>query len=156
MGTTLAQNPATVYAAKEGRKFAADTTLVVVECPTCGVTYAIPERFQRSAQRYHGDSANGWKICCPFGHTWWYVGETELALTKRLLESERDRRASLKARLDQTEASLRGTKAAGTRARNELRRTKERVKNGVCPCCNRTFVRLGQHMAKQHPDYRAA
>lgn len=40
-------------------------------------------------------------------------------------------------------------KAQSTR----LRKVKDRVKNGVCPCCNRTFVNLQRHMHTKHPSY---
>lgn len=30
----------------------------------------------------------------------------------------------------------------------------ERVHNGVCPCCNRTFKQLARHMSIKHPDYK--
>lgn len=27
------------------------------------------------------------------------------------------------------------------------------VKNGVCPCCNRSFVNLKRHVQNKHPEY---
>lgn len=156
MSTTIGKNPGTVYAASEGRRFAADTTLVVVSCHTCGVTYAIPESFNNSAKRWRGDKPNGWAICCPFGHVWHYVGETELEREKRLRRLANDRSGRLSSQLDQTKATLRAEKAAKTRIRNERDRIKNRVANGVCPCCNRTFKQLVRHMKTQHPDYQNA
>lgn len=150
---TLSRNPQTVYSAKQGQRFNSDTTLAVVTCATCGVTYAIPDSFDRSARRFHGDTSNGWKICCPFGHTWWYVGETDLERVERQRDNARDDRARLRSQLDQTQASLRGTKARAARTQKELRQTKERVAHGVCPCCNRSFVQLRRHMKRQHPEY---
>jgi hypothetical protein len=152
MGTVLGLNPKTVYAKSEGERFAGDAQLAVVNCATCGVTYAIPESFDRSARRYHGDEPSGWKICCPFGHTWWYVGETETEKLKRQLRSARDNSAYLTSRLDQTKASLRAQKGAATRARNERRRQLERIAAGVCPCCNRSFTNVRRHMASKHAD----
>ena len=149
MGSTLSRNPDTHYAASEGQRFAADTTLVVVSCATCGVTYAIPESFNRSAKKYHGDSANGWKICCPFGHTWWYVGETEVERLKR--ERNEARRANRASRelLAQEERSHAATRGHVTRKRKQL----ERVAAGVCPCCNRSFSDLRRHMQAKHPEF---
>lgn len=31
---------------------------------------------------------------------------------------------------------------------------KNRVANGVCPCCNRHFENLERHMKGQHPDFQ--
>lgn len=32
-------------------------------------------------------------------------------------------------------------------------RLKKRIAAGVCPCCNRSFANLREHMAGQHPDF---
>jgi hypothetical protein len=154
MGTVMSGlNPKIVYKASEGQKFAADQTLIVVNCATCGVTYAIPESFNRSALAYRGDTENGWKICCPFGHTWWYVGETEKKKLKRQLEAERDRRAATEARLDQTKASLRAQKGATTRAKKQA----SKAAHGVCPVpgCKRHFANVERHVHSKHPDWAA-
>lgn len=141
--------PTITYAVREGQRFNTDTTLVVVSCASCFVKYAIPDSFNRSAIAYPGDSDNGWDICCPFGHTWHYTGES----IRDKLNAERDRATRLAAELDQSKASLRGTKMNAARTRKELKSVKERVAHGVCPCCNRTFKQLARHMASQHPNY---
>ena len=33
------------------------------------------------------------------------------------------------------------------------KRMRERVMNGVCPCCNRTFQNLREHMKSEHADF---
>lgn len=142
-------NPTTRYAVSEGQRFNTDTTLVVVSCPSCFVKYAIPDSFNRSALAYPGDSANGWDICCPFGHTWHYTGES----IKDKLRDERDRAARLAAELDQAQASLKGTRMNAARTRKELKSVKTRVAAAVCPCCNRTFKQLARHMENKHPNY---
>lgn len=50
---------------------------------------------------------------------------------------------------DQLEAERRAHAAT----KGQLTKTRKRVAGGVCPCCNRSFVNLGRHMAGQHPDY---
>jgi len=47
---------------------------------------------------------------------------------------------------DHKEAQRRAEKAAKTRIKN-------RIGNGVCPCCNRTFKDLASHMKCKHPEY---
>jgi hypothetical protein len=32
-------------------------------------------------------------------------------------------------------------------------RMANRIKHGVCPCCNRTFLNLQRHMTTQHPSF---
>lgn len=146
-------SPSTVYQAAEGQKFAADTTLEVVTCATCHITYAIPASLKRSALKYPGDGPNGWKLCCPLGHTWWYTGKSEAEKLKRKLEFERERAGRVTAQLDQTKALLKGQKARAARFKNERDRERLRVAAGVCPCCNRSFKDLARHMAGQHPGF---
>jgi hypothetical protein len=149
MGATISRNPSTVYNAREGQKFVADTTLVVVTCATCGVTYAIPERFEKSALKWRGDRSNGWKICCPFGHTWWYVGETDQERLKRERDEARLQRDATRYLLDHEQRSHIATRGHLTRKRKQL----DRVAAGVCPCCKRSFKNLARHMAGQHPEF---
>lgn len=141
--------PEVTHNAREGQKFDTDTTLHVEKCPTCHILFAIPETLYRSAQRYPGDGRNGWKLSCPLGHVWWYVGQTP----EEKLREARNSLAAERARHDQTRADLVGTKAAKTRFRNERDRLKQRASAGVCPCCNRTFQQLARHMAAKHPDF---
>jgi hypothetical protein len=146
--------PTTVHSVKEGQRFAGDTTLTVVHCYSCGCAYAIPDSLYRSALRYHGDEPGGWKLCCPFGHTWWFTGETDEQRLRRQRDNARDEVAATRARLDQTTASLRGTKARAARTTKELRATRQRAAHGVCPAgCNRHFENLDRHMASKHPGY---
>lgn len=35
-----------------------------------------------------------------------------------------------------------------------LTRMKNRVGNGVCPCCNRHFKNLQGHMKTKHPEFK--
>jgi hypothetical protein len=150
MSRTLSGNPSTVYNKSEGEKFNADTTLVVVECPTCGITYAIPESLQASALRWKGDKLNGWKLCCPLGHTWWYVGETEIQKARRQAQEARTRLLATRELLEHEQRSHAATKGHATRRRKKL----ERVQAGVCPCCNRSFQNLARHMAGRHPEFK--
>lgn len=141
--------PTTVYKTSEGQRFNTDTTLTVVTCATCKIVYAIPDSLYRSAVKWPGDRDQGWKICCPMGHTWWYTGSNP----DDKLQRERDHSAYLRSRLDQTEASLIGQKARGTRFKNERDRERRRVAHGVCPVCKRTLKQLTRHMESQHPDF---
>lgn len=37
--------------------------------------------------------------------------------------------------------------------RGKLKAQTTRVKNGVCPCCNRSFQNLKRHMNTKHPNW---
>jgi hypothetical protein len=141
------------YAAREGQKFNADTTLVVVACCTCGIVYAIPQSLRSSALEYRGDKTNGWRLVCPLGHEWWYVGETEVERERRLRRQAADRAGRAAHERDQAQAQARAERAAKTRFKNQRNRERARTRAGVCPCCGRTFRQLARHMKSQHPDW---
>jgi len=141
------------YAVKEGQKFAADANLDVVECSSCGITYAIPSSLHASMKKYHGDTDSGWKTFCPMGHTWWYVGETAVEKVERKLRDERARAGRIAAQRDQALADRDYTKRRLSATRGVLTKTKKSVAAGACPCCGKTYQHLARHMHAKHPDY---
>lgn len=141
----IISDPQLHYAASEGRKFSADTTLRAVQCFTCGITYAIPESLYQSACSYHGDTPSGWKLACPLGHVWWFTGETDEDKLRRKLQAQRDRAGRLASERDQAKASAAAHKGVATRLKN-------RAHAGLCPHCNRHFKDLERHVKGQHPE----
>lgn len=132
-----------------GAQISVAITLTEINCGSCGGTYALNERYRAKRQ----EEGNGWH--CPYCQcTWGYFGKTEAQQLREQLEAEKRRtewaqnnaKAEREAR-EATERRLIARKAANTRLRN-------RVKNGVCPCCSRTFINLQQHMKSQHPDFQ--
>ena len=128
------------------------TTLTVTSCGVCAIPFAIPDNLYTSR---HGDGLN---FYCPNGHciSWketeaqrlkrdlsWK--ETEAQRLKRDLKWERDRAASVRARADGAEASLRATKGHVTRLR-------KRVLNGECPLCGQHLRDVARHVKRVHPD----
>jgi hypothetical protein len=96
---------------------------------------------------------SGENFYCPVGHSQHYTESTVQKLEKELAREKRSREfyqsnaTYERSARERTERRLRATKGAKTRIVN-------RIKNGVCPCCNRTFINLGQHMKTQHPDFQ--
>lgn len=127
------------------------TVLVVLEemgaCPTCGTHFAAESHFKLNRLDDHK------AFYCPNGHAQSFVGESEATRLGKQLEREK--------RLREAAEDLARVRAAETeklrRSRQQLqgkmKALKGRVKNGVCPCCNRSFVQLARHMATKHPDY---
>ncbi len=124
-------------------------TLDTHTCGECGVIFAMTSAFVQ------GRVKSRETFYCPNGHKRVFTGETEAQRLTRELEREKQARsraeelrcAALKeARHNQIE--LRKTKT-------RLRNTRERIKNGVCPCCHRSFVQLARHMATKHPGFNA-
>lgn len=123
-------------------------TLDVTTCGECGAVFAMPRAFiaERQADRK--------TFYCPNGHARCY-GESEIGRLQAELERERS------ARKRETELRMAARKDAEHEAlerrklRTRVKNLKERVKNGVCPCCHRSFVQLARHMQTKHPDYTA-
>ncbi|MFI4881766.1 MAG: hypothetical protein ACIAQU_04185 [Phycisphaerales bacterium JB064] len=123
-----------------------EQTFHVVACYTCGTNFGINDGMYRRAVR----DKKGSVYCPACGSSTCWTGETQdqkrARLAEEQLQRERAQHDQTKAELSHTENQRRAEKAAKTRLKN-------RVAHGVCPCCNRTFQNLAQHMANQHPEY---
>jgi NMD protein affecting ribosome stability and mRNA decay len=113
--------------------------LETTSCADCGIAFAVPDWFDRERRNTHRT------FWCPNGHSLSYEGKNEA-------ERERERRIRAEARAaraeDQAETAerrRRAEKGAKTRVLN-------RVKNGVCPFCHRSFEDLQRHMDSKHTD----
>lgn len=123
-------------------------------CPICGVHYALDKAFDdyRLSGGSGLDNKNtlGWH--CPNGHSLIYT-ENEADRLRRERDSLKQQQARYEERL----------KSANDRAERERNRANgykghatkitKRAKNGVCPCCNRSFENLKRHMATKHPTF---
>lgn len=125
------------------------TKLEAVTCVACGVTFGI-ETKHRSCLRENQNT-----FYCPNGHSMWYPKEAteafklkqDLENQKRVLEEAYERNRRLQDQIKAEKIKTRAQKGAKTRMLN-------RVKNGVCPCCNRSFENLHRHMKTMHPDVK--
>lgn len=121
-------------------KFVENNWYEVIHCASCAVGFGLPADF---IQRRRDDHA---RFYCPSGHVNFYGGQTEAQkLASRLARAE----ASLATAQSQS-ASLRVERDQVARAHKRMR---TRVMNGVCPCCNRSFENLRQHMQTQHAEF---
>jgi hypothetical protein len=113
-------------------------------CYTCKMEFGMSDSFYDTALRMK-EKLN---FYCPAGHLQHYcTGEIELDKMRR----ERDRLQQRVAERDDRVAELQRSNAA---TRGQVTKIKNRVANGVCPCCNRTFANLMNHMKSKHPDYK--
>jgi hypothetical protein len=119
----------------------------VICCDACGVSFAITDAYDDRRRADHKS------FYCPNGHSMSYSQKNEA-------EKQRERADRLERRLANRDEDLRAARAAHITTQHRLRatkgvltKTKKRVANGVCPCCNRTFQQLERHMKSQHPDY---
>lgn len=121
-------------------------TLVIEECCDCGIAFGITKDFRERRLADHK------LFYCPKGHGQYFSGKSEKEKLQDQVNSLLSKNMSLQVRRDelinevqQVKYSLRAQKAAKTKIMN-------RVKNGVCPCCNRSFTDLQRHFATKHPE----
>lgn len=129
------------------------TKLEIETCIQCGVKYGMDAEFRRMRKEDHK------LFYCPAGHGQHYTGKSEAeklkeqtqALQEQLRSKQEtldwyaQRNTNLHTELTKQKYSNRALKAAKTKIMN-------RVKNGVCPCCNRTFQNLQNHFITVHPE----
>lgn len=119
----------------------------IEECIECGIQFAITERYQ---QLRSGDHK---LFYCPNRHGQFYPGKSDEEKLKEQLRREKLERESAEASKDL--AWVRADKAIRSQraSKGHLTRIKNRISEGVCPCCNRQFPNLQSHMKIKHPKY---
>jgi len=113
------------------------TTLVTYSC-WCGIPFGLPRNLLSEYKERNVDH-----LLCPLGHT--MVPKRGQSYPERL-EAERTRRAALQDQLDAAERTRIALKGHLTRLRN-------RIANGVCPWCSRSFENVLRHVASKHPEH---
>lgn len=112
-------------------------------CCNCYMPFLMPKSFQKEAL----DNPNIW-FYCPAGHGQHYNGPTEAQKLKKLLEQKQKE-------FDEQIQQSTNRFLDEVNERKRIERKLKRVHNGVCPCCNRSFSNLEQHMKNKHPDVEA-
>ncbi len=129
------------------KTYEATRTMVSEECCHCGMLFGMTADFQRWRRKDHE-----W-FYCPRGHKQYYDSKSDeeelrdqLALKQKVLDDARRRI---------TQATQRAATAERKRAaqKGQVTKLKNRIKNGVCPCCNMTFKDLARHMLSKHPEF---
>lgn len=112
-------------------------TIQDTSCGVCGIQFGLEQSFMSNRRK------DGKWFFCPNGHEiHWVPGKSD---KQKLTEAN----AALQAKDDQLRTAIR----EGDQARQETLRIRQRIANGVCPCCTRSFGDLRRHMSTQHPDY---
>jgi coenzyme F420-reducing hydrogenase beta subunit len=128
-----------------------NTELTIIEaCASCGIAWAVPKHYLVTKQEEGGRGV----VYCPNGHTnVWDKSPRVRELELKLEQSNKLRTYADQAR-DRALDLAEKRKKHLTVTKGKLTKLKNRVGNGVCPCCNRSFVNMAEHMKKQHPDFK--
>lgn len=95
-------------------------------CARCGCLFALTEHFMDSRRDDHGS------FYCPMGHSNIFPGKSEAEKLREELAKEISRRSTAEHEKEKVEKKL------------------NRVANGVCPDCNRSFTNIRRHMKTKH------
>ena len=114
----------------------------------CDAVIIMPAKVMRKFRENHE-----WWYCYN-GHVQHFTGASKTEKLKAELEREKKRREW--AEIGERQANKRADHLERSRNayKGKLNSTKKRIKNGVCPCCNRQFKDLQRHMKSKHPDYK--
>jgi hypothetical protein len=122
------------------------TRLTAITCGNCHIPFGLPAAMLKARQE------DGGYFWCPNGHQIHYY-ETELDK----LRKEKDRLQRVAESRAESLRITRGQRDAAQRSASALKgvvtKTKKRIGNGTCPCCNRHFANVERHMQSQHPEY---
>lgn len=126
--------------------YAYTNELIVETCCNCHMDFAMPGDFQRARrkdkQTFH----------CPAGHPQHYIIKSEeQKLRAQLAQTEGQVANERRWRLEAEKESLRQKRIAAA-AKGRVTKMRRRIAAGVCPCCNRSFKQVVDHMRKKHPE----
>lgn len=132
-----------------GIVISASSELVTETCCNCGILFAMTVDFQTRRKRDRGS------FYYPAGHGQHYNAEPEEARLKRELDRAKQNNAYLEdvARGQRERAELAERQASARKG--QVTKLKKRAAAGSCPCCQRNFANMADHMRKQHPGFLA-
>jgi hypothetical protein len=115
-----------------------------LHCYKCGLPFGVPDYRVAELRRSHEG------FWCPNGHEQFFSGKSDVEKLKEQLDAKERQLGQQTIRIE----TLRNDRDHHERCATRLRKKLERVKKGVCPCCNRTFQNLWEHMLVKHPSYK--
>lgn len=142
----------TLRAAEAGWTYASTNNIVIMSCPSCGLSYGIPETY-RNRRR---DDGKDWY--CPNGHSIVFRETETDRLRKRAETAERQAKlARDNERFFRDQAAAERRSAAAYKG--QVTKIKNRIAQGICPVpgCKRSgFEKVERHIHAKHPDWVSA
>ncbi len=136
-------------------RYTIEIGLVAFTCDRCGATFGLPLSFYQHWETFSAQDATVRIHCACCGHKW-YRGDGPLQRLEKQLASERAAHDQTRAARDAARAQREAANRRAAAARGQVTKIRNRVGNGVCPACSRTFQNLARHMACKHPEFKHA
>lgn len=134
-----------------GIKYVTTVEMVTAICYKCAVPFSMPVRLKE----YFVNTQEN--FYCPNGHDQAYVKSRETILREQLEKEKRQHEEQvniLKRNIQWAQEQRDNVIKERTVLKGQVTKIKNRIKNGVCPCCNRQFKNLASHMETKHPDFK--
>jgi len=135
-------------------------TICAVNCGVCGVLFGLEDSFDNARR------ADGVNFRCPNGHIIGYQNNTDkqqiarLKAEKQQLENQRQLAEEKRIRAENDAKIFREEAFKSTeknkRLRTAIKKKSLRIKNGLCPHCDRSFENLQRHMVSKHSRCKSA
>jgi ribosomal protein L37AE/L43A len=117
-------------------------------CGACGAKQAMTREAENIYRQNHAT------FYCVHGHQRaWNAGESEEDKLRRERDQLRQRIAYKDDMIREAEERAEHERRRANGYKGHATKITKRAKAGVCPCCNRTFKQLAQHMANKHPHF---
>lgn len=116
-----------------------------IECCECGLRFSVPTAWERNRREKHD---NFW---CPNGHSLSFPSESRAEKAERELAAAK---AQHKTELEWERHRREAAERSAAAHKGKVTGIKNRIGNGVCPCCKRSFQNLKRHMCTKHPDFK--
>lgn len=137
---------------KEAIKFETYVTMETIVCYKCAIPFAVPSNYKQHLR----DTRDA--FYCPNGHEQAYTKSTESILKEKLEKQQQqyeERLAFTQKTLDYNKGKRFEAERKVIGQKIQVSKLKNRIKNGVCPCCNKHFTNLESHMKTQHANYNS-
>lgn len=126
-----------------------ETTTVGHVQSHCGHVIYLPSHNEKIYRRNHQTF-----YCTVCGKGQSFGGKSDIEQLRATVRTIEDQRDTARKNLQQQREKTRHKTRQLSAQKGVTTRIKNRIGNGVCPCCNRTFANLARHMKGQHPDYK--
>jgi len=116
-----------------------------VTCCACGMCFSVPSDWEAQRRVKHDT------FYCPNGHHLSFPGESRAEKAERELAAAK---AQHKTALEWERHRRETAEKSAAAHKGKVTEIKNRIHNGVCPCCRRSFQNLQRHMSSEHPDFK--
>ena len=123
------------------------STYVTETCCNCGIAFAMPKDFYDKRRNDHES------FCCPKGHGQYYSGESDKEKLEKQLQASENKVEFFKSRANEHFESYLAEKRSKAAHKAHYTMLKKKVKKGQCPCCDKSFPDVAEHIQSVHPDY---